>query len=120
MNKKIAIPVVNGVLSGHFGHASQFSLTEVKNGEIVKEELLIPPPHEPGVLPQWLGQMGATDILSGGMGQQAIQLFLNNNIDVFVGVAQKTPRELVTDLINNTLQAGANYCNHTGEGDCDH
>jgi predicted Fe-Mo cluster-binding NifX family protein len=112
MNKKVAIPIENGILSGHFGHAKHFSLTEVVNGEITKEEILVPPPHEPGVLPQWLGEIGATDILSGGMGQQAIQLFLKNNINVFVGVAQKPSKDLVQDLIDNNLSAGANYCNH--------
>jgi len=112
MNKKVAIPIENGILTGHFGHAKQFSLTTVVNGEITKEEILIPPPHEPGVLPRWLSDMGATDILSGGMGQQAIQLFLNNNISVYVGVAQKEAQKLVEDLINNTLDAGGNYCNH--------
>jgi predicted Fe-Mo cluster-binding NifX family protein len=112
MNKKIAIPVENGKLSGHFGHAHQFALIEVLDGSIVKEEILVPPPHEPGVLPQWLGSLGVTDILAGGMGQQAIQLFLSNNINVFVGVATKSLRELALDLVNNQLQSGANYCTH--------
>lgn len=112
MNKKIAIPVENGVLNGHFGHAKHFSLTEVVDGKIVKEELLIPPPHEPGVLPKWLKDIGATDILAGGVGQQAINIFNANNINVFIGVAQKTPAQLVDDLINNRLQSGANYCTH--------
>lgn len=112
MNRKIAIPVENGVLSGHFGHAKEFALVEVKDSEIVTNELLVPPPHEPGVLPKWLHDMGATDILAGGMGQKAIQLFLNNQINVFVGVAQKPVIELVNDLINNALESGANYCDH--------
>lgn len=112
MNKKIAIPVENNVLSGHFGHAKQFAVVEVIDGEIVKNEILIPPPHEPGLLPKWLGNLGATDILAGGMGQKAIQLFLNNDINVYVGVAQKPVSVLVKDLLNNTLESGANYCNH--------
>lgn len=112
MNRKIAIPVENGVLSGHFGHAKEFALIEVNEGQIIKNETLVPPPHEPGVLPKWLGQLNATDILAGGMGQKAIQLFLNNDINVFVGVAQKPVLELVDDLLNNSLESGANYCNH--------
>ncbi len=112
MDRRIAVPVENGILSGHFGHAHEFALIEVKNNIIVKEELLVPPPHEPGVLPRWLGEMGATDILAGGMGQQAIQLFLSNNINVFVGVATKSAKELAQDLINDNLQSGANYCSH--------
>ncbi len=112
MNRKIAIPVENGVLSGHFGHAKEFALVEVKDGNVINNERLVPPPHEPGVLPKWLGELNATDILAGGMGQKAIQLFLQNKINVFVGVAQKPVLDLVEDLINNTLESGANYCDH--------
>ena len=112
MNKKVAVPVENGILSGHFGHAKNFAIVDVVNGIIENEELKVPPPHEPGVLPKWLHDLGCTDILAGGMGQQAIQLFLRNNINVYVGVAQKKPNELVEDLINNNLQSGANYCTH--------
>jgi len=112
MNKKIAIPVENNILNGHFGHAKQFAIVEVCNGEIIKNDNVTPPPHEPGVLPKWLKDLGATDILAGGMGQKAIQLFLNNEINVYVGVAEKTVLELVNDFMNNTLESGANYCNH--------
>jgi predicted Fe-Mo cluster-binding NifX family protein len=112
MNRKIAIPVENGVLSAHFGHAKEFALVEIKDGKVIKNDSLVPPPHEPGVLPKWLGEQQATDILAGGMGQKAIQLFLENKINVFVGVAQKPVLALVDDLLNNTLESGANYCDH--------
>jgi len=112
MNKKVAIPIENGILSGHFGHAKHFSLVHVTNGEIVKEETLVPPPHEPGVLPRWLSDIGTTDILAGGLGQQAIQILLRHNINVYVGVAQKEPKALVEDFLNDNLSAGANYCTH--------
>lgn len=112
MNKKVAIPVENGNMSTHFGHAKIFALVEVKDGKIVSEQNLTPPPHEPGVLPRWLHEVGATDIITGGMGQQAIQLFLQNDINVFVGVSPKAPLDLVNDLINNTLSSGGNHCSH--------
>jgi len=112
MDRKIAIPIENGILSAHFGHAREFALVEIKEEKVVKNEILLPPPHEPGVLPKWLAEKGATDILAGGMGQQAIQLFLRNHINVFVGVAQKPVLELVNDLLSNTLESGANYCDH--------
>ncbi len=112
MKRKIAVPIEKGIMTGHFGHAKLFALIEMNGEEIVKEELLIPPPHEPGVLPAWLSELGATDIISGGMGQRAIQLFLNNNINVFVGVALKPAAELAVDLVSNRLEKGANYCDH--------
>lgn len=112
MKRKIAIPVENGIMTGHFGHAPMFALIEMDGETVVKEESLVPPPHEPGVLPAWLGNLGATDIIAGGMGQRAIQLFLNNHINVFVGVAAKPAIELAMDLALNRLQGGANYCDH--------
>lgn len=112
MKRKVAVPVENGIMTGHFGHAKLFALIEMDGEQIVKEEVLVPPPHEPGVLPAWLSNLGATDIVSGGMGQRAIQLFLNNSINVFVGVAQKPAAELALDLVNNRLEKGANYCDH--------
>ena len=112
MKRKVAVPVENGIMTGHFGHAKLFALIEMDGEQIVKEEVLVPPPHEPGVLPAWLSNLGATDILSGGMGQRAIDLFLNNKINVFVGVAQKSAAELAIDLVNNRLEKGANYCDH--------
>lgn len=101
MKKKVAIPLENGVLSDRFGQASLFSVFDIEGDLIVNQEILSPPEHEPGILPKWLIEMGITDIIAGGMGQQAIQHFLNNNITVFVGVDQKSPMQLVEDFLNN-------------------
>jgi len=38
MNKKIAIPTTNGVLSAHFGHCEKFALYDVENDKIIKED----------------------------------------------------------------------------------
>lgn len=112
MRRKVAVPVENGILTAHFGHAKLFSIIDMEDDKIIDEEVLVPPPHEPGVLPAWLHKLGATDIITGGMGQRAIQLLLNNNINVFVGVAQKSATELAVDLAMNRLDGGANYCDH--------
>lgn len=34
MNRKIAIPLENGVLSQHFGHCQKFAIVEVVNNQI--------------------------------------------------------------------------------------
>jgi len=112
MKRKIAIPLEGGTLCSHFGHCQQFALIET-NEECITEELLVtPPPHEPGLLPGWLAEKGVTDVIAGGMGQRAINLFNDQGINVFVGAQLKKPLELAADLINNTLKAGANYCDH--------
>ncbi|HUX94847.1 MAG TPA: NifB/NifX family molybdenum-iron cluster-binding protein [Bacteroidales bacterium] len=112
MKRKIAIPLENGILCSHFGHCQQFALIDAEDTNISGVEMLTPPPHEPGLLPAWLAERGVTDVIAGGMGQRAINLFNQQNINVFVGAQIKSHTELANDLINNSLTAGANYCDH--------
>ena len=66
MKRKIAIPVnAEGILDGHFGHCSFFVLIDVDGKEIIAEEKIVPPPHEPGLLPRWLAERNVTDIIAG-------------------------------------------------------
>lgn len=113
MKKKIAVPVdENGILDGHFGHCKFFALISVEDKNIVAEEKVTPPPHEPGVLPKWLAEQGVTDVLAGGMGHKAIQIFNYNDVNVFVGVPKLAAQELVTGFLNETIEFSANYCDH--------
>ncbi len=112
MKKRIAIPLENGILCSHFGHCEQFAIIDAENNIISGESRITPPPHEPGLLPAWLAEKAVTDVIAGGMGQRAIDLFNKQNINVFVGAQLKKPVELAKDLLNNTLAAGANYCDH--------
>jgi predicted Fe-Mo cluster-binding NifX family protein len=112
MKKRIAIPLENGILCSHFGHCQQFAIIDAENNSISGETLVTPPPHEPGLLPAWLAEKGVTDVIAGGMGQRAIDLFNQQNINVFVGAQIKSHKELANDLLNNSLAAGANYCDH--------
>lgn len=110
--KKVAIPLENGQLCAHFGHCQQFALIKVEENKVVSEDYITPPPHEPGLLPGWLAEFGVTDIIAGGMGQRAINLFNEQNIKVNIGVQAKKPKELVIDWIGNTLITGVNACDH--------
>lgn len=112
MKKRIAVPLADGVLCSHFGHCQQFAIIDAENKTISNETLVTPPPHEPGLLPAWLAEKGVTDVIAGGMGQRAINLFNQQKINVFVGAQIKNHAELANDLLNNTLAAGANYCDH--------
>ena len=109
---KIAIPMANGRLTAHFGHCQEFALVEVEGNEISKKEMLVPPPHEPGVLPNWLHELGADVIIAGGMGQRAVSLFQERGIKVVTGAPALTPEEIVNSYLNNTLMTGTNLCDH--------
>jgi predicted Fe-Mo cluster-binding NifX family protein len=113
MKKKIAIPIDNfGNLDAHFGHCKYFAIIEVDGQTIVSQDKIVPPPHEPGLLPRFLAEKGVTDIIAGGMGQKAIQLFNQQKVNAFVGAPRQAASELVEGFLNNTLSFSANYCDH--------
>lgn len=123
MNKTIAIPLENGKLCAHFGHCQKFAIVKVENGNIIDSQEHTPPEHVPGLYPRWVAQLGATDVIAGGMGQKAISLFHEQSINVYIGAPMVDPKTLVTDFIENKLEFSANYCNHDGNhkhGNCSH
>ncbi len=110
---KIAIPInENGILEDHFGHCKYFAVLEINNNEIVSEEIIEAPPHQPGLLPEWLSELGATDILSAGMGNRAIQLLNNKKVNVYVGAPKLKARDLVSGYLDNSIEFRANLCDH--------
>jgi len=112
MKKLFAVPTASGQLCQHFGHCEKFAIVETLEGKVVKEEMVTPPVHEPGVYPKFLADMGVKVIIAGGMGQKAQDLFANNNIEVHYGVKPDSPKNLVDNYHNDLLQAGANPCDH--------
>jgi len=111
---KIAIPLAENRLCAHFGHCEEFVLIEVDDASktIVSQSRHTPPPHEPGVLPAWLHQLGANVIVAGGMGQRAQALFAQNEISVVVGAESDTPENIVERYLGGSLQTGMNLCDH--------
>lgn len=110
---KIAIPCAGGKLCMHFGHCEQFAIIDVdESGNIGKEEFVTPPPHEPGLLPRWLGERQVTQVVAGGMGIRAQDLFNAAGVKVVTGAPSLEPREVVRQFISGELQTGANACDH--------
>ena len=107
-----AVPVAGGKLCAHFGHCDQFALVETEDGKINGTKMLTPPPHEPGVLPKWLHEMGAHIILAGGMGARAQDLFTENGIKVVIGAPMDAPEPLVNQYLSGNLVTGDNICDH--------
>jgi len=111
---KIAIPLADGKLTMHFGHCASFALIEIDQAKknILGRNDVIPPPHEPGLLPPWLADQGVKVVIAGGMGQRAQGLFAAQDIQVFVDAPVDTPEALVADYLSGTLQSGVNACDH--------
>ena len=111
---KIAIPVAEGRLSAHFGHCEEFVILEADEDgrKVLKKTVHQAPPHQPGLLPQWLHERGADVIIADGMGQRAQQLFAQNGITVVMGAPAESPEHLATAYLNGTLETGDNLCDH--------
>jgi len=112
MTKLFAVPTEQGKICAHFGHCEKFAIIETEDNKIIKEDMVSPPVHQPGVYPAFLAQQGVHTIISGGMGMKAQELFAQNNIEVCIGIASGTPAELVEKYLNNDLQTGQNLCDH--------
>ncbi|MFZ7104463.1 MAG: NifB/NifX family molybdenum-iron cluster-binding protein [Peptococcaceae bacterium] len=111
---KIAIPVANNQLCMHFGHCEVFEFYEIdkKEKKIAAKNVLTPPPHEPGVLPRWIKEQGTNLVIAGGMGVSAQNLFRQAGVEVITGAQTASPREIVENYLNNSLETGKNACDH--------
>ncbi len=111
---KIAVPVVDGRLAMHFGHCEEFVLFDVdaESAAVLSHDSLVAPPHQPGLLPEWLRERGADVIIAGGMGRRAQGLFRQSGIEVVVGAPALEPQQVVEDYLAGTLEAGENVCDH--------
>jgi len=111
---RVAVPCEGELIASHFGHASSFLLFDAdpEKKEITNRELADAPPHQPGLLPQWLAERGTNVVLAGGMGVRARDLFAERGIGVVLGVEAANPRSAVEAYLEGTLSAGANPCDH--------
>ncbi|HCO48871.1 MAG TPA: ATPase [Spirochaetaceae bacterium] len=111
---KIAIPLVNGVLSSHFGHCERFAIitADPASKNILSKEETIPPLHKPGLYPSWLAKRGVTHVIAGGMGESALNLFVQNQIEVVAGAPGEAPEKIVKLFLKKMLVTGKNTCDH--------
>ncbi len=111
---RIAVPVSNGKLAPHFGHCPEYALIDVDEFKktIVSSAWIPSPGHQPGMLPEFLKEHGAQLVLTGGMGEQALELFRKANIKVILGVPEENPVKLALDYLNGHLARGVNVCDH--------
>jgi len=119
---KIAVPTVNGRLSEHFGHCEQFVIVEIDSDtrQMTNTEMMIPPVHQPGVLPEWLSGLGVTIVIAGGIGGRAVQIFAAKGIEVLSGAPIQTPEELAASYLSGNLVSSGSLCEGgQGHGGCD-
>lgn len=111
---RFAIPIQDGRLSRHFGHCERFALIDFdpKLDTVVDKKELKAPPHQPGLLPQWLAEQGVDVVIAAGLGPRALSLLAEQGIRVIVGAQAETPNRLVAAYITGELKIGENVCDH--------
>jgi ATP-binding protein involved in chromosome partitioning len=117
---KYAMPVSGGLLMPHFGQATQFMLLDIdQDGRVVRKVTINVTPHSCGTLPGELAKLGVRVVLAGGMGMGPRMAFQQSNIEVVLGVNELDPEKAVVAHASDTLENGANVCEH-GDTICDH
>lgn len=116
---KIAIPVNEGVLFGHFGGAKSFYFAETDDASknIVREEVLSAPEHVPGAFPKFLRENNASVVIAQGMGAPAKTALVDSGIEVLTGVALDAPRNLAEKYLAGKLVSQDVECSHDHHGE---
>ncbi len=111
---RIAISTDNGMVSAHFGRCPVFTIVEIENGNILKEEQIENPGHQPGLIPQFLHNKGVNCIVAGGMGMRAKDFFERFGIETITGISGSVD-DVIAELVNGTLKGTDSLC-IPGEG----
>jgi predicted Fe-Mo cluster-binding NifX family protein len=109
--KRIAIAADGTGVSSHFGHCEKFAIYHVRDKEIIHQECVVSPGHEPGKLPRLLATRGITHVLAGGMGMRAIQLFEEQGIGIVLGI-QGPVDEVAECFAQDKIVSGESMCSH--------
>ena len=119
---KIAIPIENGCLHGHFGGCREFALFEVdlEQKRALSREIIPAPEHQPGLFPRWLYERGANLIIAGGIGHRALAGFAHHGILVRAGIPGTPVEQLVAACLNGELTTAPQGCEHHGHHHHDH
>lgn len=106
---KIAVAAVDEKVSMHFGKCKNFMVYEVENNNIINSEKIMSPGHVHGLLPEFLGNMEVNLVISGGMGQGAMNLLKQKKIEVITG-ANGLAKDAVESYLRGELESSGAGC----------
>lgn len=111
----IAVASEKEMVSKHFGHCANFNIYEVEGDKIVGEENVQSPGHGHGNLPGFLAEKGVTVLISGGMGQGAIDKCKEYNIEPIRGAEGKA-KDAAEAYAKGELESVDTVCAEHGGG----
>ncbi len=116
---KIAIPVADGRLAGHFREVKFFAVVDAERETRanVRTQIVAAPPHEPGSLPRWLREQGVQILIVGeiGIGRRALDYLVHHDIEVFAGKPGAPVELLIAAVLEGRLPQMRESCSERHE-----
>lgn len=114
---KIAIPVVGGELSPHFGQCEGFVIFEADEaaGSLSLLKTIPNQGQARGFLPGWLATLGVNVVIANGMGERARGLLSEQGVRVFTTVSRGRPEEIARAFLAGSLEE-SNFTCEGGHG----
>lgn len=100
---RIALPVSDNRVAGHFGHPEHFLIFDVDTEGRGPVSRLQPPIHAHGVIPRWLLTHGAEVVIAQRMGVGARSILEEGGVRVVTGVPPREPEWLVQEFLAGRL-----------------
>lgn len=118
---KIALPKNENDINQHFGKSRSFEIITIEDNKVInkKEVSSEALQHNHGGLAALLKDEGVSVVITGGIGQGAIDGLKSQNLDVIRGASGKID-DIVTAYINGELQDKNVVCSHDHEHHHDH
>ena len=113
---KIAVVSEGKIVTEHFGHCKGFAIFETEKNQIKSKEFIPNPGHRPGFLPVFLHERGVKVIISGGMGEGAVDIFNEKGIEVIIGASGEAEKT-VNDYLQGKLKSTGSICHEYQHAD---
>jgi predicted Fe-Mo cluster-binding NifX family protein len=113
---------LTGNVSGHFGHTPFFVVAEIAQNQIVSSRIVPSPGHGEGCsMPGFVGQLGVSAVVVGGIGAGAVNGLGARGIEVIAGATGNAGAALAA-FAAGTLLTGEPGCHGHGShgGGCGH
>lgn len=102
---KVAIPVLNEVLSTSFNNCGYYYIFEIDHKQIVSQNREILCHKTSQELNTWVAEKGITDLIVHGIDKSSVDYFADTKVNLFIGVNINEPGKLIEDYLKGTLQS---------------
>lgn len=110
---KIAIPAQDELVNQHFGRSESFAVFELSDGKVTDKKIISAAnlQHQHGHLATLLQEEGVSVVITGGIGQGAIDALQQKGFQVLTGA--KGGLDAVVELYaKGEFESSASVCNH--------